>query len=150
VGEVIGEMAVLDGKERSADGVAHTNVELLVLDRRDFIPFLEEHPRLCLKMLELVCAKLRLADEMMKDIGFLDLPTRLAKVLMRYAPAPNEPHRQFKLSLTQEELAEMSVGRRESVNRVLNDWQREGIVELKDGWIVVGDREALGDLASDD
>jgi CRP/FNR family transcriptional regulator, cyclic AMP receptor protein len=108
-GEIIGEMAVLDGKPRSADGIALTNVELLVLDRREFMPFLEEHPKVCLKLLAQVCAKVRLADERMADIGFVDMPARLAKALLRYAP-PEGSHKPFKVGLKQHELAEMIGG----------------------------------------
>jgi CRP-like cAMP-binding protein len=147
-GEIMGELAVLDGKQRSADAMALTNAELLVLDRREFIPFLEEHPRLCLRLLAMVCAKLRLSDERMKDIGFVDLPARLAKVLLRYAPPAADRHRQFKLSLNQSELAEMVGAAREGVNRVLNDWHRGGILELKSGWIVVIKRDAVEAIAS--
>jgi CRP-like cAMP-binding protein len=145
-GEIIGEMAVLDGKPRSADAIALTNVELLVLDRREFIPFLEKHPQVCLKLLALVCAKLRLADERMTDIGFVDMPARLAKTLLRYAPVQGS-HSQFKLSLKQHELAEMIGSTREGVNRLLNDWQRAGILELKAGWIVVANQASLAAMA---
>jgi CRP-like cAMP-binding protein len=144
-GEIIGEMAVLDGKPRSADGIALTNVELLVLARREFIPFLEEHPKVCLKLLAEVCAKVRRADERMADIGFVDMPARLAKALLRYAP-PEGSHKTFKVGLKQHELAEMIGGTREGVNRLLNDWQRAGILKLDAGWIVVADQRALAGM----
>jgi CRP/FNR family transcriptional regulator, cyclic AMP receptor protein len=147
-GEIIGEIALLDGKARSADATALTNAELLMLDRREFIPFLEEHPHLCLKLLAMVCAKLRLSDERMADIGFVDMPARLAKALLRYAPISGEHHRPFKLSLTQTELAEMIGVRREGVSRLLNDWQRNGILELKEGWIVVPNQDSLAGIAN--
>ena len=145
-GEIIGEMAVLDGGERSADAVALTNVELLVLDRREFLPFLEEHPRLCLRLLAILCAKLRLADERMSDIGFVDLPARLAKTLLHHGPSRAEPSRPFKLSISQTVLAEMTGATRESINRQLREWQRRGVVDLKGGWIVVENTSELANL----
>jgi len=133
-GEFIGDMAVLDGRERSADCVALTNVELLVLDRRELLPFLEEHPRLCLALLKILCARLRLADERMADIGFVDLPARLAKTLLRQGTSRADHSRPFKLSISQTVLAEMTGATRESVNRQLREWQRRGVVDLKGGW----------------
>jgi CRP-like cAMP-binding protein len=146
-GEVIGEIAVLDGKERSADASALTNVEALLLDRREILPFLEAHPRLCMKMLSLLCARLRLADERMADVGFFDLSIRLAKTLLRRAPTAERSPR-FKLPFSQGELAEMIGGTRESVNRQLQEWKKEGVLKLDRGWIIVVDREALTRLTT--
>ena len=133
-GELFGEIAMLDGKPRSADATALTKCELLVLERRHVIPFLERNPAICLKLMEILCARIRRSDERMADIAFLDLPTRLAKVLL------NQPAKTLgpaKLSLLQRELAEMAGGTRENVNRCLRDWQRRGIVELKGGWTTI-------------
>src|SRR4029079_8263008 len=87
VGQVLGEIAVLDGGERSAEATAVTKCELLVLERRDVMPFLEANPKVCLKLLELICGKLRLSDERMTDMGFAELPVRLAKTILSYAGA---------------------------------------------------------------
>ena len=87
-GELLGEIALLDGRERSADVTALTKCELLVLERRDVVAFLEKRADVCLKLLELVCAKLRKSDQRMSDIAFLELSERLAKLLMeRIGPA---------------------------------------------------------------
>jgi CRP/FNR family cyclic AMP-dependent transcriptional regulator len=61
-GEVLGEVALLDGKQRSADATAQTNCDLLVLDRRDALSVLERRSDICLKLLELLCARLRRSD----------------------------------------------------------------------------------------
>ena len=84
-GELLGEVALLDGKERSADATALTKCELVVLERRDVVAFLEKRPDVCLKLLELMCARLRKSDQRMSDIAFLELSVRLAKVRPRVA-----------------------------------------------------------------
>src|SRR4029078_5207677 len=38
-GETFGEIAVLDGQDRTADATANTDCELFVIDRREFLPF---------------------------------------------------------------------------------------------------------------
>ena len=142
-GELFGEIALLDGKPRSANATAHTNCELMVLERRDVMPFLERNPSACIKLMEILCSRIRRSDERMSDIAFYDLPVRLAKTLLHYPPQGRETK---KLSLSQTELAEMAGGTRENVNRCLRAWQRQGILELKDRWIIILKPEALREL----
>jgi CRP/FNR family transcriptional regulator, cyclic AMP receptor protein len=144
-GELFGEIAMLDGRPRSADATALTKCELLVLERRHVIPFLEQNPSVCLKLMEMLCARIRHSDERMADIAFFDLPTRLAKVLLNY---PAKTRDDTRLSLSQTELAEMAGGTRENVNRCLRDWQRRGIVESKGGWTIILKAEELRRLAT--
>ncbi len=139
-GELFGEIAMLDGRPRSASAIALTNCELLVLDRRDVLPFLERSPTACLNLMQLLCARIRRSDERMAEIAFFDLPARLAKALLRY---PAQAHGPAKLSLSQRELAEMSGATRENVNRCLREWQRRGILELKDRWTIILKPEVL-------
>lgn len=141
-GELFGEIAVLDGKSRSADATALTKCELMVLDRRDLLPFLQRNPIACINLMQLVCARIRRSDERMADIAFYDLPVRLAKALLR-SPAQGHP---AKLSLTQRELAEMTGATRENVNRCLREWQRRGILDLKNRWTIIVKPEALESL----
>src|ERR1700761_3590383 len=75
-GELFGEIALLDGKPRSANAAALTNCELLVLERRDVLPFLERSPTACLNLMQLLCARIRRSDERMAEIAFFDLPAR--------------------------------------------------------------------------
>jgi CRP/FNR family transcriptional regulator, cyclic AMP receptor protein len=139
-GELFGEIALLDGQPRSANATALTNCELLVLERRDVLPFLEHSPTACLNLMQMLCARVRRSDERMAEIAFYDLPARLARVLLRYPAQGRGPR---KLSLSQRELAEMSGSTRENVNRCLRDWQRQGILDLKDRWTIILKPEAL-------
>jgi CRP/FNR family transcriptional regulator, cyclic AMP receptor protein len=139
-GELFGEIAMLDGKSRSANATALTKCELLVLERRDVLPILEKYPAACLKMMEILCGRIRRSDERMADIAFFDLPARLAKTLLHY---PSQGHGPAKLSLSQRELAEMAGGTRENVNRCMRDWQKRGILKLQDRWTIILKPEVL-------
>ncbi len=142
-GELLGEVALLDGKERSADASALTKCELLVLERRDVVAFLKKRPDLCLKLLELMCARLRKSDQRMADIAFFELSSRLAKVLLDRAGTTARAGAKPKLSLSQTELAGMINATRENVNRCLRNWQRQGIVDVSERWITLLKREML-------
>jgi CRP-like cAMP-binding protein len=144
-GELFGEIALLDGQTRSANATAHTNCELMVLGRRDVLPFLERNPAACVKLMEILCARIRRSDERMADIAFLDLQARLAKTLLHY-PGPRSSAGTIRLSLSQSELAAMAGGTRENVNRCLREWQRRGILELKNRWTIIRQPEALRKL----
>jgi len=142
-GELFGEIALLDGRPRSANATALTNCQLVVLARRDVLPFLEANPAACMKLMEILCARIRRSDERMADIAFFNLPVRLAKILLSYQP---QGRGVTKLSLSQSELAEMAGGTREKVNRCLRDWQRQGVLELKNRWTIILKPEALREL----
>ena len=144
-GELFGEVALLDGKDRSAAATALTNCQLLVLDRRHVVPFLVAHPRAAMSVIELLCGRLRHSDERMTDIAISHLPTRLAKTLINRVP--DGTRRPPKLSLSQGELADMTGTSRESVNRTLRVWQQRGILEVRDGWIVIHRLDAVAALA---
>lgn len=139
-GELLGEIALLDGKPRSANATALTKCELMILDRRDVLTFLERSPTACLNIMRLLCSRIRRTDERMSEITFLDLRARLANVLLRcLAEGQGTPT----LLLSQQELAELCGGSRENVNKCLREWQRLGTLELKKGWTIIRDPDAL-------
>jgi CRP/FNR family transcriptional regulator, cyclic AMP receptor protein len=142
-GELFGEIALLDGRERSADATALTDCEILVLERADVVPILESKPEACLKLLETLCERIRSSDERMADIAFFDAASRVAKAVLRLveqAPGAKAP-------LSQAAIAHMTGNSVESVNRQLRDWHRRGVIELREGGVVVLQPKALADLA---
>jgi CRP-like cAMP-binding protein len=141
-GELVGEIALLDGGGRSADVTALTNVEVLVIDRRDALVFLRAHPEICLQLLAKVCAKLRASEERASDLAHFDLGGRLAKAMLRLVEV-NRNSGELRLSTSQGDLARMVGASREAVNRQLAGWQKRGIVEMVEGRIIVRAPEVL-------
>jgi CRP/FNR family transcriptional regulator, cyclic AMP receptor protein len=145
-GDIFGEIAVLDGEERSADATAMTECELLVLNRRDFLPVLEGHADLCMILLRILCRRLRQTTEQVEDVMFLDLESRVAKVLLQlvervglralYSPS-------VELHVSQRELGNMAGGSRESVNKIFQNWHRRGLINLGKGSITIHNVEAI-------
>src|SRR5262249_28073240 len=72
-GDAFGEMALLDGRPRTADATAMSDCELIVIERRDFIPFLSNHPDVTIKFIEILCSRLRRTSEQVQDVTFLNL-----------------------------------------------------------------------------
>src|SRR3954452_10316726 len=121
VGAIFGEIALLDGRTRTADAVAATDCQLMVIDRRDFLPLLRSQPDLAIKIIEVLCDRLRRTSEQVEDVMFLDLPGRLAKALLRLTDDTSRKDR--KLTMTQVEIGEIIGMSRESTNKQLRDWQ---------------------------
>jgi CRP-like cAMP-binding protein len=145
-GEIFGEIALLDGRERTADAIAMTDCELLVLHRRDFIPFIERRPDVCIKLIELLCHRLRRTSEQVEELSFSHLESRMAKALLRLAQESEHqttPDAPIDLRITQRELGNMVGGSREHVNKQLQAWQKAGLIELGKGVIVIRNRSAL-------
>lgn len=146
-GRLFGEIAVLDGQGRSADALAVTKVDVVVLERRSLVPFILERPVFGLELLKLICGKLRAADERSSDFLFLELSARLAKALLRLCTPSQAVGRAGRTHLTQGEIARIVGATRTNVNRQLKKWERDGLVEMRKGWIVVNDRDALATVA---
>jgi len=145
-GEIFGEIAMLDGEERSADATALTDCELLVLNRRDLLPVLENRADLCMILLKVLCRKLRRTTEQVEDVTFRDLESRVAKALVQLVESVSlrgihSPS--VELHLSQRELGNMVGRSRESVNKHLQIWHRQGLIDLSKAAIMILDLEAI-------
>jgi CRP/FNR family cyclic AMP-dependent transcriptional regulator len=145
-GEVFGELSVLDGKERSADAVAENACTLAILNRRDVLSFFERNPSAWLKLVVVLCERLRRTDQIFAEVALLQLPSRLAKMMLRVTQS-NTAALASKIRFSQRELASMVGGTRESVNRCMRKWQSSGIIQISEGTILIMDRAALEAIA---
>ena len=145
-GEIFGEIAVLDGEERSADATAMTDCELLVLNRRDFLHLLETRSDLCMILLRILCRRLRQTSEQVEDVMFRHLESRVAKALLQLAESVGLHGLQsasVELHVSQRELGNMAGGSRESVNKILQNRHRQGLIDLGKASVLIRDLEAL-------
>lgn len=152
-GEVFGEIALLDGGQRTADAIALEPTLLLVLLRRDFLPFLEAHPRAAMQLLEVVCGRLRRTTELIEDTRFLDFGARLARQLLWLAKAHGRPAPEgtrISLKLSQREIGSLAGASRESTNKLLRAWQQQEIVIIGAGHIIIRAPERLRQLGEEE
>src|ERR1700754_4295113 len=131
-GDLFGEVAVLDGQSRTADAAAGEPTELFVLRRQDFLAFLEREPRVAIKIIQLLCQRIRWQSERMEESVLQPLPVRLARRLCALASDyGSEVH------ISQEQLGVFVGAARESVNRQLQTWRKDGILDLQRGRILL-------------
>jgi CRP-like cAMP-binding protein len=145
-GEIFGEIALLDGQPRTANAMALTRCELVTIDRRDFIPFLREQPEVALKLIEVLCARLRHVSEHIEDVLFLNLPGRLAKTLLRLSEHARPSPAGRKVAITQREIGQIIGMSRESTNKQLREWEQQNWVRLERGGITVLRAAALAEI----
>lgn len=149
-GDVFGEIALLDGKERTANVNALTDCEILIVSRRSFWPMLERRSDICIDLILVLCERLRHTNQQVEDLAFLDLEPRIAKALLRLAEESGAGEVQAKpvaLRISQRELGELVGGSRETVNKYLHVWKQLGIVSVEKGAIVIRDMAVLAESA---
>ena len=150
-GGVFGEIAVLDGRPRTADAVALDETDLLVLDRNKLLPILAAHPDLATRLIGVLCERLRQTSEHLEDAMLREAPSRLARGLLRLAGTFGRDETdgtRLDIKLSQQQLGNLIGASRESVNKHIVDWTRTGYLAMKSGCIVIRDREALEEIAN--
>jgi len=148
-GDIFGEVALLDGRPRTADAVAITDCELFVIERRDFLPLVREEPEIALRLIDILCARLRRTTEQAENLMFLHLPGRLARTLLRLSDG-NGLACERKVAVTQKDLGNIIGMSRESTNRQLRIWEEQEWVRLERGGIVILSAKALERVAESD
>ena len=139
-GEIFGEIALLDGKPRSADATASEPTLLLVVERRHFLPFLRENDDLYLRLLAVLCERLRRTSLALEELALFDLPARLARVLLKMAEDYGRPAVggvRIDMKLSQRDLSTLVASTRESVNKQMQSWRKDGVVDMDAGYIVL-------------
>ncbi len=139
-GEVFGEMSLLDGLPRSATVTSLEDCRLMQIGRQDFVQFLKRHADVALKLLAALSQRLRTTNKLVENLSFHHLPSRLARLLLdlgqRHGKA--EPNGvEIGLRLSQEELGNLVGASRESVNKQLRAWVDSGVLEYRQGAIVI-------------
>lgn len=150
-GRSFGEIALLDGKVRTADATAVEPSELFLLKRKDLTTFLERHPDVALRIIGVLCARLRRTTEMVEDAVLRSMPARIARGVLRLAADFGRPVQQgtlIDLKLSQRELGNYVGLARENVNRQLSLWRHDGIVAFEDGLITIQDMPRLRGIAA--
>ena len=149
-GEVFGEIALFDGRPRTATETAMTDCELMAIDRGNFVSLLENQPEIALKLIGVLCTRLRHTSEQVEDILFGDLSERLAKLLLRLtrriefeASGSNG-----RILITQREIGQMIGSSRESTNKQLQEWKGRNWIRIERGSITVLAPEALAAIAT--
>lgn len=148
-GDVIGEITLLDGGPRTASADAMEPTRSLELTRTAFLAALEKSPATALKVIQILCKRLRATSEMVEDATLLAAAPRLARTLirlMRSNGVTDEEGVKIDLTLSQSTLGAHAGLLRESVNRQLRAWEADKILKRRDNRIIILRQDALKEI----
>jgi len=143
-GGVFGEVGVADGGPRSSDAQTLDESRLLLVPREAIQEICARVPAAAQALTASIAATLRRLTDAAADLIFLDLPRRVAKMLLSQ---PSGVDGAIRLKMSQEELAHQVGGTRQSVNAALRDFERRGWIDSRDRIITVKQAAALGRFA---
>lgn len=152
-GEVLGEVAMIDGGPRSASAFAQEKCQLAAINRNDFFQFLESEPKMTVHLLVVMCGRLRDTIDQVHNIGLKSVEARLARALLGFAANYGTVRRDgvlIDLKIGQREIGAFVATTRESVGKQLSAWRDSGLIGRDGGKVVIRDMQALSDLAGDD
>lgn len=149
-GDFFGEMAVITGKTRSASAEAVEPTSLLLIHKNDFRKLMEKDQKLCFYLLQAVSDRLRVADEEIEDLLFRNVLGRVAKTLRDLSKPDGKTVGPVTLPrrYTHQDLADLVGTTREPLSRALATLRRAGLVDARDGSIVLLEPEKLDQIIS--
>jgi CRP/FNR family transcriptional regulator, cyclic AMP receptor protein len=141
IGEYFGELSLIDDRPRSAHVIAMEDSNLLVLRREDFRRRVESSPNVAWALLTELSRRLRRADDKIGGLVLLDVPGRIARLLLDLAEESGT--NAIEKSLTHQTIAQMIGASRETVSRAMKDFQDAGWITVERRRIALADRPAL-------
>jgi CRP/FNR family transcriptional regulator, cyclic AMP receptor protein len=140
-----GEMALV-GQRLPQDSTAEAVEDALicVLSRKDLERLIMQHPKVGLRFLEQLSARLLETEAVVEDFAFKGVPARLAGALLRLSATAQEAT----VHASHQELADMIAAYRETVTLALDEFQGRGLVRLGRRSIEILDEAALEKLAA--
>jgi CRP/FNR family transcriptional regulator, cyclic AMP receptor protein len=143
-GDAFGEIALLDGRQRTATASAISPSELIIITRDHFLGLLEREPKLVSHLIQLLCERIRWTSGLAEESALLSVPERLARRLISLGKLHGrETPNGAELNISQEELARFLGLSRQAVNQYLQNWKVHGWLALGRGKIVIVDEHAL-------
>jgi CRP/FNR family transcriptional regulator, cyclic AMP receptor protein len=143
-GDIFGEIALLDGRPRSAAATATATSELFVVTREQFLALLAREAQLVDHLLQLLCGRLRWVSGFAEESALLSVAGRLAKRLLSLGKLHgHETRAGIELKVSQEEVARFLGLSRQIVNQYLQDWKAQHWVDLGRGRIMILNVAAL-------
>jgi CRP/FNR family cyclic AMP-dependent transcriptional regulator len=142
-GDYFGEMALMKpGLVRSATAETLRQSRLYALRRADFRTLIEHDRQLAYHLLDYTMERLRKANQQIYDLTFLSVRTRIIKRLLYLTEEYGGT--QIPVKITHQQMADMVGAVRETVSKVLQDLQDEGLIQIRDKMIPLPDAKALG------
>lgn len=147
-GDFFGEMSLIDDEPRSAHVIAMEDSLLLVLRREDFHQCLAAMPGIAIGLLRAMCKRLRQADDKIGGLVLLDVPGRVARLLLEMDDENDGVH--IIKRITHHHIAQMIGSSRETVSRTMRSLVDKDLIDVTRSKITLQNRELLETAAGRD
>ena len=143
-GDLFGEIALLDGGPRTATAITVDGCQLLRITRADVLALIKAEPEIAIELIDVLCQRIRWISSQLEDRSLLPIEARLARRLLILDEKRGDSGGIVHIS--QSDLADFVGATRESINKVLVQWQKEDWIDMTRGSITVKDNEALNHI----
>lgn len=140
-----GEMPLLGESLRHAFAEAAEESLLCVMSRADVERLILQQPQVALRMIEVLGHRLALTETRLEELAYRSVSARIAALLLRLSDARRggQPDRQTEVRVTHQEIGDRVGALRETVTKILDEFQADGLVELRRGHVRLCDPERL-------
>ena len=140
-GSFFGEMSLFDDFPRSATVETLDETEFLILKKKFFLKILEDNPLITRSILKEMSIRLREADEKIRNLAYMDVAGRLARVIMDLVKKEGTIIESKNIAVlpmpSRQTLANLVGATRETVSRVLGSFQKRGIITISGKKLIV-------------
>ncbi len=151
-GEVLGASATILGKPYEVSAETIEPSQLNFIKRDDFLKYLNTHSEACLHTAQQLSEKYHSAQREIRSLGLSQTTSeKLARLLLDWCDRGGEVTTKgirLKVLLTHEEIAQMIGTTRETVTRLLSDFKKKKIIDVKGSSLFVLSRPSLEHLVS--
>ncbi len=148
-GEVFGEMAFLDEKERHDYAVTVDPARICAINKNDLAAFIEKNPALNLKMTKVIGLKLKKFSERIEDLIFKDADQRVTSFVLRYAEKNGKTVGEqifVKPFLKHQTIGELTACSRQTVNTILTSLRKRGLIDFDRNKLIINDKKKLKEI----
>ena len=146
VGDMLGEMSLIDSVGRSASAVTLETSLMLWMDKATFNYMLENFPPVARNLVKIMSARVRLSDQLIQALATLDVNGRVARQLLAFAEKygrEKDGVTQLRITLTQGDIADLVGASRKRVNQAMVLFKEQELIDDADGRIAIKDGEGL-------
>jgi len=146
VGDMLGEMSLIDSVGRSASAVTLESSLLLWMDKNTFNYMLDNFLPVARNLVKIMSARVRLSDQMIQALATLDVNGRVARQLLAFAekyPREKDGVTQISITLTQGDIADLVGASRKRVNQAMVLFKEQDLIDDADGRIAIKDSKGL-------
>src|SRR5215210_1403865 len=139
-GGVFGELSLDEGSWQNVFAVAVTDARVAVVRKSVLTKVIKRHPEFGIKLLFSFSERLRQSDEVIESLLDREVSARLATLLLNLGDRFGETNGSgtvLNVRLTHQDLANMIVSTREAVSKAMSEFQREGLIEVRNRRISV-------------